>query len=437
MTYHHQWLWLVDTNGWAYELFSGARTAAYLSGSPELGCGKVFDVLNFGGCEAYPYAPPCNDTGDWEVQTFSTPAADDAPWYSASHPASTEALGFWIEEWTGLDSGHVKRAVAPIAKTPGGGTFGRTHAAERVMKFNVLLLGTSERSLEYLFRWLDATLTGVCSSCEQDSIMLRRYCPPGPLSNPPTDDELWDGVVLLRDVGLVEGLTWESEPVEDAGCFIRRVSFTLAAGDPCMYASSVEIVSDALLDLQDCMAADSTLFRLDFDDCAPGCGKLSSDCRAVFTFAPDVTGAATPILTIHNDDTSNPLPELSVRFYADTQGVGPQAACGLPMLGELHTHRLPPSSALVYDVAARRILYQDGGLADPIDGWAFIRNNEVGIPRFFALPCTTIYAIVELDSRCYVPTGTPGSSPWTDFITIFTPGPARIGLSMVERFGCP
>jgi hypothetical protein len=449
VTYHHNWLWLVGQNGFAYELFNGARTAAYLQNPPGDGlqCGVISDVLDMGGCAAYAWEPPCTpDSSSWQPQTFSSPEDDEAPWYSASHPESAEALGFWIEEWTGLDASHVSRSVQRLGRSPGGGTFGRGHATERVMKFNVLLFGLSEKSLEYLYRWLEATLIGVCGSCEQDSILIRRYCPPEELGSGATDDQLWDGVVLLREVGLVEGLTWESAPVEKAGCVMRRLSFTLAAGDPCMYANDVELTS-FMFDPDACMEEDSTLFDQDFvgQYCRPSCGYFGDDCRATYTFTPDVTGAAVPVVTIRNTGEANPssgaprwLPKLSIRFYADPAGMGLGVRCALPLLGEVHISELPPGAVFTYDVAGRRILYDDGGTALPVSGWAFVEENAVGIPRFFALPCTEIHMVVEVDDRCYDSAADTPGPKWIKSDTFeFYPPEAEITIQMMERFGCP
>ena len=57
------------------------------------------------------------------------------------------------------------------------------------MKLNVILFGKNEAAVEYLFRWLATTLSSVCSSCEVDSLLIRRICP--------TNGDLWQGVARL------------------------------------------------------------------------------------------------------------------------------------------------------------------------------------------------------------------------------------------------
>ena len=140
---------------------------------------SICDILEFGGCQGYAYDPPCgpdDEPGEttWDVYDYATPALDGAPWYNANYPQSADAIGFFIEEWTGLDNRHVERKVAGRHL---GGQLGALGATERVMKLNLLAFARSERAMEYLFRWLEATLSTVCASCETSSMWIRRWCP--------------------------------------------------------------------------------------------------------------------------------------------------------------------------------------------------------------------------------------------------------------------
>ena len=49
----------------------------------------------------------------------------------------------------------------------------------------------------------------------------------------------------LNQVGLIAGPQWEEEPLPSSACYLRRVNFTLAAGDPCMYGTGTEVAQDA------------------------------------------------------------------------------------------------------------------------------------------------------------------------------------------------
>ena len=58
----HGWLYGQGSDGAPYEIINQARLAGYLR-SPSLNLPSglsICEVLNFGGCEAYAYKPPCD-----------------------------------------------------------------------------------------------------------------------------------------------------------------------------------------------------------------------------------------------------------------------------------------------------------------------------------------------------------------------------------------
>src|SRR5215207_8707897 len=60
---YHGWLYGQGADGAPYEIINQARLAAYLR-NPTLTLPSglsICDVLNFGGCEAYAYKPPCDN----------------------------------------------------------------------------------------------------------------------------------------------------------------------------------------------------------------------------------------------------------------------------------------------------------------------------------------------------------------------------------------
>ena len=456
------WAYLRDQTGQPREIFNHARTAAYLA-NPDLAIAgiSICDILEFGGCQGYAYEPWCEvevedptatiptlDTesgvpsdfesdvdieaegipppqGEWEPYVFITPAADGAPWYNANYPESADALGFFVEEWTGLDNRHVQRKVAA---RPFGGQLGALGASERVMKMNVIAFARSERAMEYQFRWLEATLSTVCSTCETSSMWIRRWCP--------TDLEaLWDGIAELRDVGLIEGLSWESDLMDISRCFIRRMSFTLAAGDPCMYSPGVDSAEapSATANLAACLndiTTDANASR-----CRPTCNELSSQCRTVYTYDVDPMGAMAPIVTLTNNDDEFSAP-VRVIAYADPMGVGVDPnPCGLHALGEIYVSLLPPWSELIWDVAGRTIRYRDGTTGDEVGGWAFVGGNDPPIPRYFTMPCGEVHIVMELASRCLQLDGVTWYSGATPLGSV--PHYPTVSVTLVERHGCP
>ena len=421
MTYHHGWAYIEDADGPWRELFNHARTAAYLSRSTALGCGTILNVLDDGGCEAYRWAPTADvlteestgtplldeSTGEWLIEgdgisptgwlqrTFTSPATDPAPWYNASFPESGQALGFWITEWTGLDSGHIQRQMTQRGNYGAGGTFGAMGSMGREMGFEVILLGESEAALDYLYRWLDATLSSVCATCATDTLVLRRTCPDVNILTP---DTVLDGVVEMRGVGLIAGMQWGAPPVERAGCFIRRVNFTMGATDPCMYGLCTDVPAVQTINWDACMtAANLSVTRT---NCRPNCSEMSSLCRTVFDYTINDPSGGAPIIELVPPDYMGATIPIRIRTYANPNNLTPAQLCGAPLLAELYVASLPQYTELRYDVPGRRVEIRNAGTGDWINGFGYLGPNDVGVPRFFHSGCGKYTTIVEPADFC-------------------------------------
>lgn len=434
--YHHGWLQIVDVNGEWHELFNHARTSDYLSNSPEPGCARVSNVLLDGGCKAYRYTPeldPLSEECEWYEwdewsQPEGAPGLPPAPWYNPRYPESAKALGFWVEEWTGLDSGHIQRGMTSVGGKRGGGQLGRVTSNHREMAFEIFLFGTSERALDYLFRWLDATLSSVCATCATNTIMLRRFCPD---LDEPTEHPS-DGVVEMRGVGLMQGLEWAEEPIERMGCFMRRATFTLAAEDPCMYSFATGVPVDASADLYACLS--EALISPSRNPCRPTCSELDATCRTWYTFDVDSVSASSPRVTLVNDGPGPTIPT-RLRIYSDPAGVGVAAGpCGLPLVAELYVRPLPESSELIWDGPGSQVLFRDASTGGPIGGFQFIDTNQVGVPRFAGLGCDTYHVVMEPALFCLTDLG--GGAFSDGFNSFFPPRFPGITVDLQERMGC-
>jgi hypothetical protein len=447
VTFHHGFLFIDEPNGFQHELFNHARTAAYLQSSSALGCGSVYGVLDDGGCASYRWVPPqtlsnevlTDSNGDiltdedgniligaenqsdsgWYELSFSNPVDDLAPWYNPSFPESGEALGFWVTEWTGLDSGHIRREVTQVGAYRGGGVLGAMGSTAREMGFEVILIGESERALDYLYRWLDATLSSVCATCATDTILVRRYCAE---VDPEDFDTVADGVVEMRGVGLISGLQWGAPPVERAGCFMRRVNFTMAATDPCMYGYCTDVEVSQVMDWDACFAA----ANLDPArvNCRPSCSEMDGLCRLAFDYTVDDPSAVAPIITLVAPTDADGSYPMRIRTYANNGELLPEELCGAPLLGELYVTSLPPYSELRYDVAARKVEFRSSNTGGWINGFGYIGPNDVGTPRFFALGCGDFTTIIEPADFC--------TSPAPDDTREF----AEVTLETRPRMGC-
>lgn len=367
---------------------------------------------------------------DWDVLPLFDPMFDQAPWYSEEILESADVLGFFIEEWTGLDNRHTSRSVTRTGRPGGGGQLGLRTSAERVMKFNVLVMGLNERALEYAFQWVAGRLGSACASCATSSLLLRRFCPT-------VDEDLWTGVAELREVGLVEDVAWENAPVENAGCFIRRLSFTIAAGDPCMYSSFTD---ESALASSGTMATCLTALPIGAGkaDCRPMCSDLPASCRNVFTFeVPESPGAYAPIVTLFNDSAA-PVVPLRLICYADPNDVGVAPnPCGLQILGEIYTQVIPPWTEVVWDVAARKVLYSDASTVGLEGGFRLMDAVDPPHSRFFVLPCGTSHIVVEPATTCLTRDApnsryTYGGYIFDDALLHFP----TMSLRLQERMGC-
>lgn len=274
------------------------------------------------------------------------------PWDDGS-AAADEAMGFYIEEWTGLDGGHHQRATVAVGADRGGARFGPQTARERVMKLNVLLIGTTDRSLAFLFRWLESQLLSCCGACGTRTVFLRDFCEP--ISPVPTDAELERGWARVERVALVDGPTWEAEPAKDVGCYIRRVSFTLAAGDPCMYAeptatttSTSDIAGVGLLALASEAACNTW---------------LSTNRRVSASVAGPTYGAVAPRITITSplevDASGNPKSLPDLKIFGVNLASGQCDPCRQARIGELIISPYRAAGMEIeIDMAARTVMYR-------------------------------------------------------------------------------
>lgn len=87
---------------------------------------------------------------------YTTPAADNAPWYRQGVPESEGFGGLMIESVTGDGGIPLSRQTFPGAS--GGASFGPGRIGARVHNYRGWLVGASEIHLGYGFEWLSQTL---------------------------------------------------------------------------------------------------------------------------------------------------------------------------------------------------------------------------------------------------------------------------------------
>lgn len=305
----------------------------------------------------------------------------DDPWANGGD-GDSDALGMLIEEWTGLDGGHHTRSQAATGINRGGVRFGPHSHKGRVMKFNVLLLARSEQGVTHLFRWLENQLIDKASACAERSMWVRDYCPTVDAAGDATEDQLRAGWYRLDRVALVEGPTWEAPPIKDAeGCYLRRVSFTIVAGDPCLYGYGENVFHQQ-------MSVGGLSWSGGYT--VASCSKwTTSNVRAQATIDPGVVGVLAPRVTIrsyYEVDGSDPknLPDLRI-FGIATPDLGSVTPCTGDKLGELLISPYQLAGAeIVVDLAARTIKYRDPDHdVEWSDGSVLLRSTGEGLKRWW------------------------------------------------------
>jgi len=158
---------------------------------------------------------------------FTTPVADDAPWYDDRRPESADVLGVWINDWT-LSSPHKRQKD----DRTWGSSIGSTKYVGRELVIAGVVFTTSCKATEYAKQWLYEALNGGCvgGPCGLPEGVIYTACPEG------TDDT--STVRTLKRLGLISYDPMEGD--EDFPCcWGFRFEATLATEAPFMYHEPV------------------------------------------------------------------------------------------------------------------------------------------------------------------------------------------------------
>jgi hypothetical protein len=106
----------------------------------------------------------------------------------------------------------------------------------------------------------------------------------------------------------------------------------------------------------------------------------------------------------------------------------------MPILGELYVRPLPPSSAMRWDIAGRRVEFKDSTTSGWADTWVYVDANDPPQRRFFALPCGQAHLVMEPASMCA--TFVSGTTYTLDGLTFNPPAYPTVAIEMSERLSC-
>lgn len=237
---------MTGSNGWlclgGQEIWNQSRLAAYVDN----GCASGGRFIK--ACESC--GPEMAVALEEPDGVYSTPAADPAPWYSATEPDSGDFIGFLPLSVDGLGPGQITREST--GKASGRGSFfGPEVQASPAVVVTGVLLGKTACSVAYGLRWLTLALRGSCGSdCDGDDLTFLDCCPIW-TADPVADIE--PHLRALKGVRLTSSPTITGRYGTACSCHdaapILQVTFTLSATEPCVYRPPLEVVTDVPFDL--------------------------------------------------------------------------------------------------------------------------------------------------------------------------------------------
>jgi len=173
-------------------------------------------------------------------QPYTTPEADDAPWYDPAVPESAGFAGAFGLRIAGMSNGV---SAQQLSELPGGGAqLGPLRRSPKEIAVDVVLLAKTDCALSYGFAWLAAALRGVqCgASCTGQQLCFFTCCPPDcPLPDEGEPDTCGDAQYrTLLDCGVI------SPPVERSrrkvpGGWLAEVSFGFSSGNPFIWRDPI------------------------------------------------------------------------------------------------------------------------------------------------------------------------------------------------------
>ena len=173
---------------------------------------------------------------------YSTPAADNAPWYDPLIPESALFAGLLVTGVDGLDGSPVRRTT--FALNRGGSVLGPLVSTERSIVFQGELHGASCCAVAYGLRWLTQTLRRVCSpvDCAEMDFFFLNSCPQvveacGDIGTvDETTNSPWR---MVTNVGLFEPpVVTDRRGIGCGSCGCSpsiSVEFSLVAGNPAVF----------------------------------------------------------------------------------------------------------------------------------------------------------------------------------------------------------
>lgn len=196
--------------------------------------------------------PPCTIATAVGDSPYTTPEADEAPWYDPAAPESAGFAGFFGLEVKGYSSSPITRS--PLERLSDGAVMTRSRFAHREVVYTGVMMAADQCALSYGLAWLSTALRGsTCSPCGGVGACAYTCCP-----SPDTEEET---VRTMTQVGVLEGPITNAVSRLRSGssggrCYsgdgtvtgggqavLAEVEFTLALGRPWLYRAPIQIVT--------------------------------------------------------------------------------------------------------------------------------------------------------------------------------------------------
>lgn len=369
--------------------------------------------------------PPIHDAvpivTDTRVTTgapFTTPAADNAPWYDPSIPESADVLGVWLEEF---------ESPTPWKRDRREGSFGGVLPRGKLQTREVHMVGyvytRTCAATTYAKTWLfEALAQEGCTGCDLPDALVYKGC------NPLTESAEY--ARTIKRVGLIDH---DFEVDQEFPCCLGfKFDVTLASELPHLYRDPVTVYEGPIVDLTDdpicnicspcpapavapyaCGCADvsvPTVFSQSILDCYCSPAKV----RRLFVPiepAPYVWGDATLRVTVHASPNmaqvggqtfNESLRNLKIAGYQNPLGLASPLLAGTDYFEcqdpcvEIEVACLPPSADLVVDGTTRRATVSVGPAS--ADGYGYLSSGGGGKFNWPDVGCNGLMLCIETDA---------------------------------------
>lgn len=346
---------------------------------------------------------------------------DQMPWYDPLEPDSNDVAGLLVTSITGLEPGAFTRPVTEAAGV--GAVIGQGRQTAPQIVVTGLIMAATCCASDYFLRWLRQALRGACGNvCGTGADLVFLSCEP----NFPDQDCVGDAAALAACIAACGGnADCEADcraafaPTDFAGllapyyrtfknaalvsgpvvsqiipfgcpscyeCGMTEVTFTISAGDPCVYRDPVAVAEMLTFtcgsDTGDCIEwVENSAGEFDCadecppaEDCAtdPNCQDISPPampsinnpcvyecigagaCTACFTIPkgviPGTTDGAVQI-SIYSGDL--PMSRINIRVWENPLGVDVDLLDACDICSELNISYVAAHSTLVIDSASR------------------------------------------------------------------------------------